>query len=145
MLWEACVAHGASECFWPRPFRVEATSLMIVMASVAWVSRVTLGLRIFSPQAVLVVNLGFLTTRPDDSTGYGPICHPYLWHLLGGPLLSGLVMTKGRYGDLDPTFYGALHLLQGHSAKDVLQLLIHLFHPTSRGCVSHPKISNFGM
>jgi hypothetical protein len=32
-LWEASIMHGASECFWPRFFRAEATSFVIIMAS----------------------------------------------------------------------------------------------------------------
>jgi hypothetical protein len=59
MLWEASIAHGASECFWPRLFRAEVVPFAIVTASAAWVSHTVLGLYIVVLQVVLVMHLGF--------------------------------------------------------------------------------------
>jgi hypothetical protein len=58
-LWEACVMHGASKCFWPRSFGVEVASLMIVMTSMVRVPCPALGLHIVILLVVLVVHLGF--------------------------------------------------------------------------------------
>jgi hypothetical protein len=58
MLWEASVAHGTSERFLLKPFMAEVVPFTIILASVAWVSHVVLGLRIIIPQAVLMMHLG---------------------------------------------------------------------------------------
>jgi hypothetical protein len=59
MLWEASVAHGASERFWPRLFRVEVVSLVIVMAFAVRVPHAALGCRVVVLHAVLMMHLGF--------------------------------------------------------------------------------------
>jgi hypothetical protein len=60
--------HGAFKRYWPRSFEAEVASLVIVMASTAWVLCAVLGLCIIIPLVVLMAHLGFkshaLVTQP---------------------------------------------------------------------------------
>jgi hypothetical protein len=56
---ETDAAHISSKCLWGKPFRTEAASLMIVMAPMAWVSRMLLGLHVIVPSVVPSVYLRF--------------------------------------------------------------------------------------